>query len=570
MCDDALKELLAESELRRNLAEFNSGWVASDTDLSQLPRWALIAYAGRVVERVSTMFTRMWPGAPEPYRNVITDIVTAVTTAANNCKMDNDRTLRERAAAAMSAYEAASGASVSTAGAVTIKFHCDSAAPSNLCEAAIALCDMLEGAHESIESVRSFAGDAIGSVVWAIEEGDLIDEVFDEIQVGWLRDYRVLLAYVTARRTTDTDAIPASVFGSLWPGRVPKYWLENEVPAAQQAVRLSRSERRSKAIGTWAMPRGINADKLVAKQVEWRTKNLEEYDEYLQDNRSRLNQQLDYGDFQHAKLIGDSCELVAGEYARIGFNLILSGDPLGWSEIDRSMLFHTWGIRFKVGVALKLASNHELYPAIQLVYSTANFASALCYSYISGQENLMHVISQAWRLALEVTEVFSDSGQSFWDGGTQGLLWYEAFCLRLFRSSPSKNKWKLPDFVLQNDLGPFRSVVQHWKNPQQFGRALEVALDYHCLNFDDYGPGSPSAPFKNLPFDLFPVWLIAVKKRRMKEKIETPQLTHPLLSLPTANPADNQFGVASDPAFNLLAQMFQKLDLKPRACFDHW
>ena len=58
------------------------------------------------------------------------------------------------------------------------------------------------------------------------------------------------------------------------------------------------------------------------------------------------------------------------------------------------------------------------------------------------------------------------------------------------------------------------------------------------------------------------MWLWAIRKLRGEQGLETPELKHPLLDLPMADPpAEMRFGVAEDPLFPRLEAFYQEVGL---------
>ncbi|WP_146400625.1 hypothetical protein [Pseudobythopirellula maris] len=169
-------------------------------------------------------------------------------------------------------------------------------------------------------------------------------------------------------------------------------------------------------------------------------------------------------------------------------------------------------------------------------------------------------MSEAWRRIIELPELL-EGGVDFWSGSDCGEAHFESFCVRMFREGVMRPAWELPDYLERRDLGPFQGIVDHWRAPDRLGDALVTALDYHCNNFDDGGHRTPWAPFKHTPFSLVPVWYFALLKRRREEGLETPEVDHPLLRLPTARPGDYVFGAAKDPLFEEIEGYYKKYDL---------
>ncbi|TWT90012.1 hypothetical protein Mal64_03940 [Pseudobythopirellula maris] len=261
-----------------------------------------------------------------------------------------------------------------------------------------------------------------------------------------------------------------------------------------------------------------------------------------------------------AVLLGSSCEYLASDYGFRGMMTLIDGDQSGWESIDKALQLFLWRAKFDLASRVKAIERDDFYSSIYLGFEMADCASALCHAYYSSQHGWHQELSEAWRRFVEIPDLH-ELGSDFWRGGVHGEAHYEAYCVRLFREGVARPAWELPDYIEGRDLGPFQKIVDEWRTPDRLGDAFVIALDYHCANFEDDGPGTPWAPFKHLPFDLVPVWYLASLKRRREEGLETPEVDHPLLRLPTAQPGGYVFGTAKDPLFEELEGYYKKYDL---------
>ncbi|QDT67553.1 hypothetical protein MalM25_04530 [Planctomycetes bacterium MalM25] len=548
---ESIELLPTESELRRNLAEFNLGWRASDDDLEALPPWAVMAYAGRVVDRILPVYSRLWPTAPKVRVSSLAKVIEATSPNRKPLSTPRIEQLHKDAQASMQAYEKTANASHSTISGWSVTVHSDSGAPSNICEAAIALCEALSS-EDDPAMVRYHASEAIGYSCWAIEGGDLLDETFEEVSAGWLRDFHALLQGLGTNRLHDP-------FGPMWPEGELEFWLEGEPDDNWLSNRLTPIQRRAKAIGEWTLPRGSDPSAVVRDCAE-RLSTIKVDEEELRADRKKLAERLSNDDLQSAKLVSSRCDYLAEHYGLRGTAAILNKNPKGWADVDLAMRYRAWGFRYAVGVAIALDKSSSLYPALQITFDSAAYAAVLCYAYASGNSSIHRFVADTWHDALRHPNIFTE-GVSFWEGGTQGLLWLEPFCLRLFRIPAKTKRWELPRYVQSKDLGPYYGVIKHWKNPTEIGNRLRTALDYHCLNIDSSAQHTPYSAFCTTPNQLIPFWLLASLLLRNQMGLSTPELRHPLLELPTADPGDYRFGSATDPLFNQLETAWSKLGL---------
>jgi hypothetical protein len=283
--------------------------------------------------------------------------------------------------------------------------------------------------------------------------------------------------------------------------------------------------------------------------------------EYNEDLRkARILKCVEGGAFASTKGINVAISSLSSHRAIFGAVKVLDNDSMGWSAIDHSLMLAFWESRFKVGIALESVARSDYTGQTLLRYTVCDFASLLCHAYASSQHDWHHTVSELWRQLAETPAAFV-KGESLWEGGDQGHLFYEPFCLRLFREGTTNPTWELPETILKKELDPFQGVLDAWDDTESLAPALETALDYHCRNFTDGGVGKPWAPFKFEPFGLVPHWLLSVKKLRAEQGLDMPEVKHPLLELPTANPNGYQFGTAEDPLFAELEAFYEKAGL---------
>lgn len=317
-----------------------------------------------------------------------------------------------------------------------------------------------------------------------------------------------------------------------------------------------------------AMPRNrkTNAkkqtDAWVSHTRKVNNKNLDSWEWQATTHRSKIKTYSEEDNPRAAAAISNRCTSLAGVWGIPGKVSILNGDNTGWAQVDLAISLQAWSVIFDLGSLTNAARRNELAEWVLLTFGTADMASSLCHAYQANLHGWHKGLSDAWRSLVDTPEIHS-KGTDWWQSGTHGEMHFECFCLRMFREGVMSPAWKLPAAIENRNLGPFQGIVDGWTDSGRIAEALHQALDYHCDNFTDDGPGTPWAPFQHAPFDLVPVWYFAILKRRREEGLETPEISHPLLDLPTAKPGNYVWGSATDSILEELAAYYKKFELPP-------
>ena len=244
----------------------------------------------------------------------------------------------------------------------------------------------------------------------------------------------------------------------------------------------------------------------IHKRYREAYERIADKDPYDDLSRKLCLEDIEEGTFSSAKRVSGAPSPIASHHGVLGTVRLLDGDAGGWEEIDRAFCFRAWAARYKMGVVLEAHRRGDTTGAATwLLFGVCDYASTLCHAYATGQDELHRHVSDLWRGLAHTPAVFKND-EAFWEGGGQGHIHYEPFCLRLFREGTTDPAWELPELILQKDMGPFAPILEHWEEGgEPLAVALLGALDYHCRNLDDNGgPRTPWAPFQKSPFALLP------------------------------------------------------------------
>jgi len=207
----------------------------TEEELSELPRWARVAYAARCARRVRPLFKHFWPEAPEEH----------IEAVDNACRLS-------AASAAYPAAVARAAAAARTAAIFTAAY--DAANPRFVAAAAVARSAVAYAAAYAAADARSAAAAATAArsvtdayaFAYALTEAAYASSASD---AAARRDFNLLhkLAQGAAsadwgERTPWTDETPVDpdLLGPLWPFGEPEGWPEEarEPRAGDRRIRI--------------------------------------------------------------------------------------------------------------------------------------------------------------------------------------------------------------------------------------------------------------------------------------------------------------------------------------------
>lgn len=233
-----------------------------------------------------------------------------------------------------------------------------------------------------------------------------------------------------------------------------------------------------------------------------------------------LRQDLDDGSVQALANVGDSLGFLALFYGTRGEVAAIKQDAGGWHDISRSVNYRHSAVKLRVQLFSRSAFMQGVVRGPNLTNAASSTASLLCAALAAGREDMRKDMHQALAWMSSTPKALDDG---YWK-----RRHFEPFALWL----SSKLEPAAPPVTA--DFGAYKGVVESWQKPQDLAAAMTSVCDYHCKNMDDRG-GAWDPEFKNVPFDLLPFEVHAIRAARDRLGLETPPVDHPLLSLPTAD-----------------------------------
>lgn len=220
--------------------------------------------------------------------------------------------------------------------------------------------------------------------------------------------------------------------------------------------------------------------------------------------------------------VSDSLGILAACHGIQGEVAICGGDTFGWEEVSRAMLYRYWGLMLRA----KGFSKTSFLQGIRSVPNLTNqLSSAGCL--LAG-----FIAADRHDLAESVADVLF--GMLTIDGAIDsGYLKdrrFEPFMLWLYSIYSGGTA---PVLIESMNLGIYQKVIDNWTDEQRLVGVLEEVCQYHLTNSEDKG-GAWDPEFKNPPFDLLPLEIIAIFKVRQQIGLISPAVTSPLLSVETA------------------------------------
>ncbi|HWL94952.1 MAG TPA: hypothetical protein VNT79_15640 [Phycisphaerae bacterium] len=221
-------------------------------------------------------------------------------------------------------------------------------------------------------------------------------------------------------------------------------------------------------------------------------------------------------------------------WGRLGYMAILDGDAGGWTFIHRSALYHYWTLR--INLRLYSASwgtdptrRTGAYDSISTLC-----AHLYCYGVLTGLDPIASTSANAL-LAIETDGRLQNP--QFWP-----VRRYEPFVLALHMLDQGK---LLPQSIQERDFGVYDAILRNWVSGDDVASALTDACEYHCQNMDSRD-ADWHQEFRQTPFELIPIEILAIRRLRARQQLATPDIKHPLMESRLADFDAKGAGVEDD------------------------
>ena len=268
-----------------------------------------------------------------------------------------------------------------------------------------------------------------------------------------------------------------------------------------------------------------------------------------EDADSRFKLHLTNMDFRAAKVITLELGMMALYHGSRGCLAVIEGDEKCWRDIDLAVRYQYWNVKMSLGAIRKAV--RESLTALQISDEVPILALLLCYSYV---HELVEQRDEFWHFFQSIVYEEGIVTESYWPDEEQG--WFELFAYRMFASTPFGDKARLPKVLAEKPIGPYQSVLDHWDKQEDFVDAMRAICDYHCEQMELRSAHHAWAPFDAEPFDLVPYEILAIYKLRAEQGLDTPEIDHPLLKLPTASREPRELTKIDDPIFERIEKLY--------------
>lgn len=242
---------------------------------------------------------------------------------------------------------------------------------------------------------------------------------------------------------------------------------------------------------------------------------LREHKEWLSRSEEFLERQTDYlrSDLSQPQLAVPGS--VADSLQGIGYYWGVKGVVGGWTAeakaaryLGRSIEYYFWSLLIRAQERRAGGPDFSNYVAL--------LAAVICSGIAYEQDNITTPMAQ---LLLRVASSKQLVEPREWEA-----LSFEPFALRLWSLVKSS---ELPSAIISQDVGVYAELLR----PGMDEEAIRQACDYHCSNIEDRGRGR-APEFKDPPFDLLPVDLLAAFKVWRGNGVTVNEPDHPLLKTP--------------------------------------
>jgi len=211
----------------------------------------------------------------------------------------------------------------------------------------------------------------------------------------------------------------------------------------------------------------------------------------------------------------EQLSLVAGVKGVAG---VCKGKPEGWNALYESYSYLSWNVRVYTGL-----------------YQRGRISTGFDFSFPQNRA----LCSLAHAIAIQDDEFAEWCGQmllsNYQIGDGPFNRWYcpfGSFLIELFARWKSLKIATTP--LPRPPLGVFQELLEAWNHDRDFASALIKACDYHVERSVD--GKIAHAEFVRIPYNVFPVDILAIKRIRDEAGLSWPTVQHPLLNTPMVTP----------------------------------
>jgi|GEM_PF-3087338 len=211
-------------------------------------------------------------------------------------------------------------------------------------------------------------------------------------------------------------------------------------------------------------------------------------------------------------------------YSKRGAGTVLCADTSGWKNLSLGLHYKSWGIRLRFALMDREGSYDRSPLTCSLLYSEEREPHWLAEILATGEDTLANGLGK------QLVQNFKRTG-----GGDKVYFYTVPFAPFMFKLYCL---WVGQEVTFRDDvpdpLGPYQSLIDAWNDPDEFPKQLLKACDYHCEQTFDDPKGYPA--FTWMPYNVFPVEILAIQRVRRDLGLPTPEIEHPLLESPLAHP----------------------------------
>jgi len=254
----------------------------------------------------------------------------------------------------------------------------------------------------------------------------------------------------------------------------------------------------------------------------------------LQRFREGLQKQLRSNHPRAAVVAVGQLRAIANWHSYHGSRRVLDGDAQGWADLDIVLHYEWWDARIE-------ASNTLL----------AWAATTLAHALVFGEERMA-----GW-LAARMIRGLEDKTFGSWENHP-----FAVFTLELWHRFSGAPRPDLDRPGIAR-LGVYRAILDTWQDGTGLVTALMNACDYH-LDQTVYSD-EVYKEFDRVPYELFPVDILAIAAVRAKQGLPMPELDHPLMQTPLAKPPPNDIRprMPPDPLLDAVIEKARKQGFLP-------
>ncbi|WCE05589.1 hypothetical protein [Pseudoxanthomonas sp. JBR18] len=256
---------------------------------------------------------------------------------------------------------------------------------------------------------------------------------------------------------------------------------------------------------------------------------LERHRHWLSQSGGMIAQELEYleedlacDSLEGLNNVSDSLGMLAVFHGIQGEVAICAGDISGWEEVSRALTYRYWALMLRAKAFSKTRFLHGIKKVSNLTNQLSNSGCLLAGFIAADRHDLAESVADVLVGMLTVDGVV--------DSGYLKKRRFEPFMLWLY-SIYSGGTAPIP--IDSMNLGIYQKVVESWADEQKIVGVLEELCQYHLANSEDKG-GAWDPEFKDPPFDLLPLEVVAIFKVRQQIGLMSPAVTSPLLSVETA------------------------------------